>query len=152
MVRNWGETRHPSFPCPTRAAAVTPLSMRESPAFTPVPTRRARADGWTRERQRGFIAALAQCGDVAAAARAVGMSMQSAYRLRKRAGAESFSAAWEAALDQAGEDALDAVMARAINGVLLTRTYRGRFKGMVHRHDDRAVIRALTLTGWSPRR
>lgn len=126
--------------------------MRESPAFTPVPTRRARADGWTRERQRGFIAALTHCGDVAAAARAVGMTMQSAYRLRKRAGADSFVAAWEAALDQASDSALEAVMARAINGVLLTRTYRGRFKGMEHRHDNHALIRALTLTGWSPRR
>lgn len=126
--------------------------MRESPAFTPVPTRRARADGWTRERQRDFIAALTHCGDVAAAARAVGMSMQSAYRLRKRAGADSFSAAWDAALDQASYSALDAVMERAVNGVLLTRTYGGRFKGAVHRRDDHALVRALTLSGWSPRR
>lgn len=126
--------------------------MRESPAFTPVPTRRARADGWTRERQRDFIAALTHCGDVAAAARAVGMSMQSAYRLRKRAGAESFSAAWEAALDQASYSALDAMMERAVHGVLFTRTYRGRFTGALHRHDDHALIRALTLTGRSRRR
>lgn len=61
-------------------------------------------------------------------------------------------AAWDAALDQASYSALDAVMERAVNGVLFTRTYRGRFKGAVHRHDDRALVRALTLTGWSPRR
>lgn len=125
--------------------------MRDSPAFTPVPTRRARADGWTRERQYDFIAALAECGDVARAARAVGMSMQSAYRLRKRPGADSFASAWEAALDRASDTALGAAVERALNGVLLTRTYRGRFVGAVHRHRDRDLIDALTLSGWARR-
>ena len=120
--------------------------MQESPAFTPVPTRRARADGWTRERQREFIAALVHGGDVARAARAVGMSMQSAYRLRKRPGAESFAAAWQAALDRASDDALEAALERALAGVLLTRSYRGRFKGVVHRRYDADMIRALTLS------
>lgn len=125
--------------------------MRDIPAFRPVPTRRARADGWTPVRQHDFIAALARCGDVARAARSVGMSMQSAYRLRKRPGAASFAAAWEAALDRASAEALAAALERAIQGVMLVRTYRGRFIGTMHRYDDRDTIRALTLSGW-PRR
>lgn len=50
-----------------------PPADDDLPAFTPVPMTRSRHDGWTPERQRGFIAALAQSGIVARAARSVGM-------------------------------------------------------------------------------
>lgn len=57
--------------------------------FDPAPTARRRRDGWTPERQRAFIAALAQLGLAGAAAREVGMSRKSAYALLKRAGPQS---------------------------------------------------------------
>ncbi|HET9640527.1 MAG TPA: LysR family transcriptional regulator [Allosphingosinicella sp.] len=53
------------------------------PGFTPVPLR-ARRDGWTPERQYGYLLALAACGHGGRAAKAVGMSQQSAIRLRRR--------------------------------------------------------------------
>ena len=65
------------------------------PPFLPVPLR-ARADGWTPERQARFIGLLAETGSVVEAARAVGMSRESAWRLRRRAGAASFAHAWDA--------------------------------------------------------
>ena len=46
---------------------------------------------------------------VASAAKAVGMSVASAYALRKRAGAESFAAAWDTAMDVARDRVWDAV-------------------------------------------
>ena len=64
------------------------------PPFLPVPVR-ARAGGWTAERQARFIGFLAETGSVAEAARRVGMSRLSAYRLRERAGAESLAHAWD---------------------------------------------------------
>ncbi|HEU0043331.1 hypothetical protein [Sphingomonas sp.] len=67
--------------------------MSDSP-FTPVPVR-ARRDGWTPQRQRDFIAALADVRCVVVAARLVGRSFQTAYRLRARADAVSFAAAWD---------------------------------------------------------
>lgn len=70
-------------------------AWKRVPPFLPVPLR-ARADGWTPERQARFIGMLAQTGSVAAAARAVGMSRESAHRLRTKPGAESFAHAWEA--------------------------------------------------------
>lgn len=65
------------------------------PPFLPVPLR-ARADGWTPERQARFIGLLAETGTVAGAARGVGMSRMAAYRLRRCAEAESFGHAWDA--------------------------------------------------------
>jgi molybdenum-dependent DNA-binding transcriptional regulator ModE len=49
---------------------------------------------WTRAKVVAFLRALALGGRVAAAARAVGMSRQSAYRLRARLG-EEFGAVWD---------------------------------------------------------
>lgn len=48
--------------------------------FTPVPVR-ARHDGWTPERQRLYVAALAETGHGGKAAARVGMSEQSTRRL-----------------------------------------------------------------------
>ena len=64
----------------------------DSPALSPTggPRRRSRprrcnADyRWTLPKAMAFLEALAQCGEVAEAARAVGMSRQAAYRLRAR--------------------------------------------------------------------
>lgn len=113
------------------------------PAFTPVPLARSRHDGWTPERQRGFIAALAESGIVASAARRVGMGVTTAYALRKRPGAESFAAAWDRVEHEARQRALTYVLDHAINGVTRPRFYRGRFIGTVHGAEDRMAMAAL---------
>jgi len=66
--------------------------------FEPVVHRQPRADGWTAERQRGFIAGLAETGCQEDAAHRVGMTARGAYSLRKQIGAEGFKAAWAAAV------------------------------------------------------
>mgnify|MGYP001550190236 FL=1 len=53
---------------------------------------------WTTLKARVFLGALADLGQVAEAARAVGMSRQSAYRLRERLGEDGlFARAWNQA-------------------------------------------------------
>ena len=79
-----------------------PVAREERPPlpdFTPVPHRNNRHDGWTPERQRAFIEALADTGSVSRAARMVNMAQANCYTLRRAPGAESFRSAWEAALD-----------------------------------------------------
>jgi hypothetical protein len=104
--------------------------------FTPVPVS-PRADGWTRDKQIAFIEALAETACVATAAARVGMSRESAYRLRARPDAASFRAAWEAALDygyhRLGEAALD----RALNGVAIPVFYKGEQIGERRHYDER---------------
>ena len=75
----------------------SPKHRRRVPKFTPVPLR-YRQDGWTPMRQADFLGRLAETWSVAAAARHVGKSRESAYRLRDKPGAESFAAAWDAIL------------------------------------------------------
>jgi hypothetical protein len=57
-----------------------------------------RRDGWTIPRQLAFLDLLARTRSVTAAARAAGMSRESAYRLRRRPSAALFAAAWDRAL------------------------------------------------------
>lgn len=121
--------------------------MTESPhpdplAFTPVSCR-ARHDGWTPERQRRFIKALSVIGVVAAAARAVGKSATTAYRLRERPDAASFAAAWDMALLMGQERALGVALDRALNGYEAPRFYRGKQVGTVRKIDHRLTIAAL---------
>jgi hypothetical protein len=67
------------------------------PQFTPTLTRN-QYSGWTAERQRKFIEHLSLTGSVGEASAIAGVSSRSAYRLRNKAGAESFARAWDAAL------------------------------------------------------
>ena len=99
------------------------------PAFYPVPTR-TRRDGWTVERQADFLGMLAETGSVIGACEAVGISRKSAYQLRARPGAESFAAAWDAALGMPvrmvtspPRDFLDC------NPAVHLVTFRGRYRG-----------------------
>lgn len=111
-------------------------------AFTPVLIASTRHDGWSPERQRAFIAALAEHGGVAAAARAVGMTPQSANRLRKRPDAESFARAWTAALFQGRQESRDEAIRRGRDGWLVPVTRRGKLVGYRRRFDSRLLFAA----------
>jgi hypothetical protein len=110
--------------------------------FTPVPVR-ARHDGWTEARQRAFIRALTRIGAVAAAAKSVGKSARSVYRLRDRADAESFAEAWDIAQEMGVANARDTAIERALNGEVVPRFYAGRRVGSVHRYNDRLLLAVL---------
>jgi len=110
--------------------------------FAPVPTASTRHDGWTPERQRRFVAALAEHGGVAAAARSVGMTAQTARRLRLRAGAQGFARAWDAAVAEGRERARDEALRRGREGVLVPVTYAGKVIGRRRRFDNRLLFAA----------
>lgn len=79
--------------------------------------RRPRYDGWTEEKQRRFIETLADTGLVTVAAKAVGMSKETAYRLRRAPHGAAFARAWDAARHHAGGLIEDIAFERAIEGV-----------------------------------
>jgi len=121
------------------------MSIPPPPAtlpFTPVPLR-ARRDGWTPETQVAFIAALAATRCVVAAARAVGRSFQTVYRLRARAGAEGFVAAWDAVFAPPLPGTV--FEGRAVDGVARPIRWRGRQVGERRRYDNRLALYLLRL-------
>jgi hypothetical protein len=137
------------FPATLTAAellACSPFVEEDEPeaiGFTPVPRQRKRRGGWSEEAQRQFIACLQRTASVSAAARAVGRSASTAYRLLDAEGAESFAIAWDKAfaegLGRLRDDAVD----RAMNGALVPVYRKGRLVRVEHRRSDRMAIALL---------
>ena len=105
-----------------------------------LPTRRPRHDGWTVERQEAFLKALAACGCVTHAARAVGLSRESAYQLYNRPSAAGFRRGWDAALDCSLRLVEDEAWSRAINGVARPIFYQGEQVGEYRHYDERLTM------------
>ena len=101
------------------------LPDEELLAFTPVPLDRHRRNGWTAVQQERFILALQVMGSVGQAAKAVGISRQSAYNLRERQGAEGFAKSWDVAIEMGRLRQFDHAMERAMNGVTTISVLRG---------------------------
>jgi hypothetical protein len=122
------------------------------PPFYPVPTR-ARRDGWTVRRQADFLGYLAETGSVLGACEAVGMSRNSAYKLRARSGAESFAAAWDAALGApVRKVTVRDLHFLATYGLIRPVLFRGKYRGSWCKPDNSALLRLMARldrqSGW----
>jgi hypothetical protein len=123
-------------------------ALRRIPAFVPVPLR-ARVDGWTPARQAAFLGYLAETGSVQHAAARVGMSRETAYRLRTKPHAESFNAAWDGVLRALAGGSIHAprkvtlheLEQRAMFGLLRPLMYRRRFVSTAKIADPAALAR-----------
>jgi hypothetical protein len=109
--------------------------------FIPVPLK-SRRDGWSPAAQQGFVLALAAGLGIAGAARAVGRTRQTAYRLCRRPGAQSFAAAWDRALAYSrvrpvppGSTAWE----RGVEGVLVPVVRRGEIVAWRRKYCDRSL-------------
>ena len=116
------------------------------PEFTPVP-RKYRHDGWTPERQKAFIEALADCGSISRAAAQVNMAQANCYQLRRAPGAESFRVAWEAALDFGVKRLKDVAFERAIEGQLHPVIRGGKLFGFTRKKNDALLMFLLRHYG-----
>lgn len=108
--------------------------------FTPVPRQAKRKDGFTPERQRQFIAMLAATGSVTAGCKAIGCSDDAMYKLRHAAGAESFAAAWDAAVARGARRILDVMVDNAITGTPEYLYVNGQIAAERRRFNTRAQM------------
>lgn len=101
-------------------------------------------DRWTKPKMAAFLRALGACACVSSAAKAVGMSRQSAYKLRNRLKGEPFDIAWEAAF-QHGYDALHhAALERALHGTEVPVFHGGAQVGTRRHFDERLTVYLLS--------
>lgn len=119
---------------PITKEARSPLSD-----FTPVP-RKYRHDGWPPERQRAFIAALADTGSVSRVAARVNMAQTNCHTLRRAPGAESFRRPWEAAPDLGVAGLKDIVFERAIDDYLVPVFVAGKLRRRAIRVASRLTM------------
>lgn len=74
------------------------------------------------------------------AARSIGASLEALYRLRGRAGAEGFAAAWEAAIDRGMARLEDCALERAIAGEERPVVRQGKVVTTWRRYDTALLI------------
>jgi len=98
---------------------------------------------WTPEKQRTFLEALARCGSVKASAAYVGMSRESAYRLRRRQEGRAFDRAWDAALIHARDLYAETLLETGLNGWTETVWYHGEEVGERTRFSPGLLLAAL---------
>ncbi|MBX7497016.1 hypothetical protein K3172_14240 [Qipengyuania sp. 6B39] len=122
------------------AADALPATIENADAPEP-----ARHDGWTPARQAAFLRELAATHNVSAAARAVGMGRQSAYKLRARLHGTPFDKAWEAAFLSRFDVLAEAALERALNGVEVPHFYNGELVGTSRRYDERLTLALLAM-------
>ncbi|OYX37657.1 hypothetical protein [Sphingomonas sp. 32-62-10] len=117
------------------------MSYLDHPA-APRP-RAERADGWTPDRQRSFLTAVAEGHTVEAACRLVGLTHQSAYAFRRRAAGATFALGWQAATLLARDKIADVLLARALDGQVETITRPNGETISRHRYDNRLASAML---------
>ena len=105
---------------------------------------RPRHDGWTAERQRTFIATLAETGCISDACVAAGISPKSAYRLRAHPKAGAFVEAWDRALLVATGRLASIAFDRAIKGTTREMWKDGELVAEVRAPSDRMVMFLLS--------
>jgi hypothetical protein len=106
---------------------------------------RMRIDGFTGEKQAGFLERIAAGATVVEAAAAAGVSVTTVYNFRNRRAGRAFNIAWEAADCRARRPLADYLRDRSVNGQTDTvHDKAGEIVGTRHRHDNRLAMAILT--------
>ena len=119
-----------------------PANTPPEPDYIPVARR---GPHWDPQKMADFLRMLAATHSVSEAARSVGMSRQSAYRLRSRLKGTPFDIAWETAFRQAYDNLAHAALERAMNGVELPHYHKGELIGTSRRYDERLTVALLNM-------
>lgn len=118
--------------------------------YAPVTLQRARHDGWTADRQRSFLTALAETGCISEACRQAGITARSAYRLRAHADGERFAQAWDRALRHATAKLLTLAYERAVRGAIREVWRDGKLIAETRAPSDRLLTFLLGhLAPWT---
>lgn len=115
--------------------------LPDLPEYAPPP----REDRWNRFKMAQFLRHLAATHSVAGAAKAVGMSRQSAYKMRARLKGEPFDIAWETAFRHGYDNLAHAALDRALNGVEVPHYHAGKLVGTSRRYDERLMVALLAM-------
>ncbi len=121
----------------------TPKRSPQSASKTSSKPPTTRHDGWSLAKQAMFLRQLSATHSVSEAARAAGMTRQSAYRLRSRLKGKPFDLAWEVAFHHSFDVLAHAALERALNGVEVPVFYQGEQVGAYRRFDERLTVALL---------
>jgi len=119
------------------------ISLSPANPSNPRAEHNARQDGWTLPKQATFLRALSASHSVTQAAKSVGMSRQSAYRLRSKLKGQAFDLAWEVAFHHSYDVLAHTALERALNGVEVPVYYQGEKIDTYRKFDERLTVALL---------
>lgn len=131
-----------SSTCPDASlpgGADEPSAAGEPAPYPPVQLR-YRHDGWTAERQRDFLTALAETGSISIACAQAGVSSRSAYRLRSHPNGAAFAQAWDIALKLATARLTALAYERATRGTVKETWVDGELKSTTRAPSDKLLM------------
>ena len=132
--------------CRTSDRLTEAIDLAAAPERRAADGRGVRSDGWTPERIRIFLHALADCGVITDAVEAAGMSRGSAYAFRRRPDGRAFAIGWDGA-EMLGRRRLgDELISRALHGCVERIVRDGKIVAERHRYcatTSLSVLRRL---------
>ena len=129
----------PPAPAAVPGDEVHPAVAGWTQAMTPS----VRVDGWTGEKQRRFLEAVADGSTVSDACMFVRMSPASAYAFRRTARGQAFALGWSAANLVARDRVAEGLLARAIEGQVVEITRADGSIVTKHHFDNRLALTLL---------
>jgi len=102
-------------------------------------------DRWSKWKMARFLRELAATHSVTAAARMVGMSRQSAYKLRSRLKGQPFDIAWEAAFRHGYDNLAHAALELALEGEEVPHYYQGELVATHRRRNPQLIVQLLKM-------
>ena len=117
----------------------------ESAPAEPPPVHVGRGDRWNKWKMAEFLRQLAATHSVTAAARSVGMSRNSAYKLRSRLKGQPFDIAWEAAFRHGYDDLAHAALELALEGEEVPHYYRGELVATHRKRNPHLMVALLRM-------
>jgi hypothetical protein len=135
MARAGEKPQRPAPPPPREEA---------KPADRPVPYV-VPGNRWDKPKMAEFLRQLAATHSVSAAAKAVGMSRESAHRLRARLKGQPFDIAWEAAFRHGYDDLAHAALELALEGEEVPHYYQGELKATHRKRNPNLMVQLLRM-------
>ena len=137
-------THHGPIPPAAPDHGVSPIRLSAVPGTDEPPPRPG--ERWTAPKMAAFLRQLSATHSVSAAARSVGMSRQSAYRLRSRLKGGPFDLAWDVAFHHSYDNLAHAALERALNGVEIPVFFKGEQVGSYRKYDERLTVALLAMS------
>jgi hypothetical protein len=128
---------------PSPAPGATPGTLaREAQAEPPYVEPE---DRWTKWKMAEFLRHLAATQNISASAKAVGMSRNSAYKLRTRLKGQPFDVAWEAAFRHGYDNLAHSALELALDGEEVPHYYKGELVATHRKRHPQLIVQLLNM-------
>ena len=145
VMREWVDANWDTVEAMALAGETPARPAPPPPRYEGPPPQVAPGDRWTKWKMAEFLRQLAATQSVSAAAKAVGMGRQSAYKLRSRLKGQPFDIAWEAAFRHGYDNLAHTALEVALEGEEVPHYHKGELVGTHRKHNAALIVQLLKM-------